>query len=160
MPCSSETAQHHNGGEPKTVSLTKKAIAIILAAVIAATVVTFVVADQLFATYIPTDGEILPINSALTPNIPQINWGGIPRGQSTSEIITVENNSTKQITNMTLSTIQNITTIGLTLTWNYTQTTLYPTQTIPLNFTLHVAPNATEGAFAFTIVITPELKPT
>ena len=149
------------------VKWTNKTIALLLIATVAATLITVVIAQQIYQTLIPNDGNVPPTTSTswLETTPTEIHWLDLQAGQVYTQIVTVTNNGTKQIVDMYLSTVDwsNSTDIGLTLDWNWTAdeaTRLFAGQTITLEFTLTVALNPKSGTFSFTTVITTEPKQT
>jgi len=117
-------------------------------------------------TQIPTGGTIEPTESILLANPSIIDWGNIIVYNNVTKTVTLKNNSSNiydKIVDMTFETAnwQNITDLGLTLTWNYTGTDIYPTDSRPIAFTLTsetVPEDETTTTFSFAILITPIMQ--
>lgn len=127
-------------------------------------------AIYVYGTYfakIPTGGTIETTIPLLLTDPSIIDWGTITVYGSTTKTVTLTNNSTENeiVYDMIFETAnwQNTTDLGLTLTWNYTGTNIYPTESLPVQFALtsttppQLEENATETIihFSFDIHITP-----
>jgi hypothetical protein len=142
--------------------------ALIAILILAGSVIAIYVYGTYFAepTQIPTGGTIEPTESILlvTPHI--IDWETITVYSNVTKTVIFQNNSSNvydKIVDMTFQTAnwQNTTDLGLTLTWNYTGTDLYPTDSRPVTFTLTSTsppedPEVTH--FSFDIIVTPTMQ--
>jgi hypothetical protein len=95
------------------------------------------------ASHIRTRGEIATYSDiACTQKITTINWGPIPQGTSTSQIVYVKNQGTIPLKLSLSNTNWNPTTANnsVTLTWNRENTRLGRNQATSANITLSVSP--------------------
>lgn len=146
----------------KTLSLKMWALIAIL--ILAGSIAAIYVYGNYIAepTIIPTEGIVPPIAAILTADPPTLNWGTVTRGTSTTQLVTLKNisqNTTDLIIDIALTTTgwTNTSDTGLSLTWDYQGTDMYPTQSHTVIFTLSVAPNAPAQTIDFDIVLTPEI---
>ena len=136
---------------------------------VAVAIIAIIVSVAIIALTIPTTGRITFIggtiysDSSLTYEVTTIEWGDLPAGTTAAVDVwcKITSNVPTMLTMTTDNWQPNETRNYMTLSWNYTDTVVYPDGVYHYRFTLDVSPDAADlriysptGDFSFDILIT------